>query len=343
MHSVPVVRLRRVRIDSPGWTRRRAGSGFSYLDVDRVTRIDDPVHLDRIVALAIPPAWQDVWISPWPNGHIQAAGLDDAQRRQYLYHEQWRRRRDRLKHEHVLDVARRLPAARRSVRRDLALPGFPRAKALALAFRLLDLAYFRAGGEGYAQKNGSYGLATLRREHVRVRGERTFFSYTAKGSIEREVELTDRPTATVVRHLLERPEGTGEELLAYQVEDGSWRDVTSSEINAYLKEISGAEITAKDFRTWNATVLMAAKLAEAPPPTSRTARKKIVTAAYKEVSEQLGNTPAVCKASYVDPRVVDHYEHGETVAHALEAAEEADADRDVQRVLEQAVCQLLSA
>ena len=194
-----------------------------------------------------------------------------------------------------------------------------------------------------AEENGAYGLATLRREHVRVRGERTFFSYTAKGGIEREVELTDRPTATVVRQLLERPEGTGEELLAYQVEDGTWRNVTSTEINAYLKEISGAEITAKDFRTWNATVLMAAKLAEAPRPTSRTARKKIVNAAYKEVSEQLGNTPAVCKASYVDPRVVDRYEHGETVAAVLGKAEDAQADRDVQRVLEQAVCQLLSA
>jgi DNA topoisomerase IB len=214
---------------------------------------------------------------------------------------------------------------------------------LAAAIRLLDLGAFRIGSEQYAEENGTYGLATLRREHVRVRGERTFFSYTAKGGIEREVELTDRPTATVVRQLLERPQGTGEELLAYQVEDGTWRDVTSSEINAYLKEISGAEITAKDFRTWNATVLMAAKLAEARPPTSRTARKKIVNAAYREVSEQLGNTPAVCKASYVDPRVVDRFEHGETVAAALADAEDAEADRDVQRVLEQAVCRMLSA
>jgi DNA topoisomerase IB len=146
-----------------------------------------------------------------------------------------------------------------------------------------------------------------------------------------------------VRQLLQRPEGTGEELLAYQVEDGTWRDVTSSEINAYLKEISGAEITAKDFRTWNATVLMAARLAEAAPPRSRTARKKVVSSAYKQVSEQLGNTPAVCKASYVDPRVVDRFENGETVADALRAAADADADRDAQRVLEQAVCRLLSA
>src|SRR4051794_40229322 len=162
-----MVRLRRVRIDGPGWTRRRAGRGFVYLDTDRA-RITEDEHLDRIVSLAIPPAWRDVWISPWPNGHIQAAGLDAAGRRQYLYHVQWRKRRDRLKHDHVLDVARRLPAARRHVRRGLALEGMPRERALALAFRLLDLACLRIGGEGYAAKHGSYGLATLLREHVEV-------------------------------------------------------------------------------------------------------------------------------------------------------------------------------
>lgn len=328
-------------MNGPGYRRRRAGRGFAYHDEDGALIRDD--RLDRIRGLAIPPAWKDVWICPWPNGHIQATGFDAAGRRQYRYHDQWRARRDAEKHERVLEIAHQLPDVRDEVVAALRTRGLNRERVLATAVRLLDLAAFRVGSEQYAEENGTYGLATLRREHVRVRGERTFFSYTAKGGIEREVELTDRPTATVVRQLLERPEGTGEELLAYQVEDGSWRDVTSAEINAFLKEISGAEITAKDFRTWNATVLMAAALAEAPPPTSKTARKRIVSAAYKQVSEQLGNTPAVCKASYVDPRVVDHYEHGETVAHALEAADEADADRDVQRVLEQAVCQLLSA
>lgn len=328
-------------MNGPGYRRRRAGRGFAYHDADGALIRDE--RLDRIRELVIPPAWKDVWICPWPNGHIQATGVDAAGRRQYRYHDQWRARRDAEKHERVLEIAHQLPDVRDEVVAALRTRGLNRERVLATAIRLLDLAAFRVGSEQYAEENGTYGLATLRREHVRVRGERTFFSYTAKGGIEREVELTDRPTATVVRQLLERPEGTGEELLAYQVEDGSWRDVTSSEINAFLKEISGAEITAKDFRTWNATVLMAAALAEAPPPRSRTARKKIVSAAYKQVSEQLGNTPAVCKASYVDPRVVDHYEHGETVAHALAAADEADADRDVQRVLEQAVCQLLSA
>lgn len=335
------MRLRRSDVNAPGYRRRRAGRGFAYYDTDGVLIKDD--RLDRIRGLAIPPAWKDVWICPWPNGHIQATGLDAAGRRQYRYHDQWRARRDAEKHERVLEIARQLPDVRDEVVAALRTRGLNRERVLATAIRLLDLAAFRVGSEQYAEENGTYGLATLRREHVRVRGERTFFSYTAKGGLEREVELTDRPTATVVRQLLERPEGTGEELLAYQVEDGTWRDVTSAEINAFLKEISGAEITAKDFRTWNATVLMAAKLAEAPPPRSRTARKRVVSAAYREVSEQLGNTPAVCKASYVDPRVVDRFEHGETVAHALRAADQADADRDTQKVLEEAVCQLLSA
>ena len=333
------MRLRRSDVNGRGWTRRRAGRGFAYYDEDGVLIKDD--RLDRLRSLAIPPAWKDVWICPWPNGHIQATGVDAAGRRQYRYHDQWRARRDAEKHERVLEIASQLPDVRDEVVDALQGRGLNRERVLACAIRLLDLGAFRVGSEQYAEDNGTFGLATLRREHVSVRGERTFYSYTAKGGLEREVEITDKPTADVVRALLKRPEGTGEELLAYQLDDGSWHDVTSGEINAYLKEISGAEITAKDFRTWTATVLMAAQLAEAPPPRSRTGRKKVVSTAYKAVSEQLGNTPAVCKASYVDPRVVDRYEHGETVAPALREAAEADNDRDAQRVLEAAVCQLL--
>ena len=340
VHS-PVVRLRRSDVHGPGYRRRRAGRGFAYFDSDGTLIKDE--RLDRLRGLVIPPAWRDVWICPWPNGHIQATGVDAAGRRQYRYHDAWRARRDSEKHERVLTIARQLPDVRDAVNAAIRTRGLNRERVLATAIRLLDLGAFRVGSEQYAEENGTFGLATLRRDHVHVRGERTFFSYTAKGSIEREVEITDRPTATVVRQLLERPADAGEDLLAYQTDDGSWRDVTSSEINAYLKEISEAEITAKDFRTWSATVLMAAALAEAPPPASKTARKKVVNAAYKQVSEQLGNTPAVCKASYVDPRVVDRFEHGETVAHALRDADEADADRDTQKVLESAVCQLLSA
>ena len=335
------MRLRRSDVNGPGYRRRRAGRGFAYYDVDGALIKDD--RLDRIRALAIPPAWRDVWICPFPNGHIQATGVDAAGRRQYRYHDAWRARRDAEKHERVLEIAAQLPDVRDAVAAALRTRGLNRERVLATAIRLLDLGAFRVGSEQYAEANGTYGLATLRREHVHVRGERTFFSYVAKGGIEREVEITDRPTATVVRQLLERPADAGEDLLAYQGEDGVWRDVTSDEINLHLKEISGAEITAKDFRTWTATVMMAAALAEFPPPASRTARKKLVKVAYTRVSEQLGNTPAVCKASYVDPRVVDRFENGETVAEALSRAGEADDDREAQRVLEAAVCSLLSA
>ena len=328
-------------MNGPGYRRRRAGRGFAYYDLDGSLIKDDRV--DRIRGLAIPPAWKDVWICPWPNGHIQATGVDAAGRRQYRYHDQWRARRDAEKHQRVLEIAHQLPDVRDAVVAAIRTRGLNRERVLATAIRLLDLGTFRIGSEQYEEENGTFGLATLKRDHVSVRGERTFFSYTAKGGIEREVEITDRPTATVVRQLLERPADAGEDLLAYQLDDGTWRDVVSSEINAYLKEISGAEISAKDFRTWNATVLMAATLAESPPPKSKTARKKTIRAAYVRVSEQLGNTPAVCKASYVDPRVVDRFEHGETVAAALQDAAAAEGDRDAQRALELAVCQMLSA
>jgi DNA topoisomerase I len=327
-------------VHGPGYRRRRAGRGFAYYDDDGALIRDD--RLDRIRSLAIPPAWKDVWICPWPNGHIQATGIDAAGRRQYRYHDEWRARRDQEKHERVLQIAHQLPDVRDAVTAALRTRGLNRERVLACALRLLDLGTFRIGSEEYAEENGTYGLATLRREHVTVRGEKTFFRYTAKGGIEREVEIKDQPTATVVRQLLQRPDDTGEDLLAYETDDG-WRDVTSDEINAFLKEVSGAEITAKDFRTWNATVLMAATLAETPAPRSKTARNKAIRAAYGRVSEVLGNTPAVAKASYVDPRVVDRFENGETVAGVLRELADADGTRDTQRVLEQAVCRLLSA
>ena len=231
------MRLRRSDVNGPGYRRRRAGRGFAYYDTDGGLIKDD--RLDRIRGLAIPPAWRDVWICPWPNGHIQATGVDAAGRRQYRYHDAWRARRDAEKHERVLEIARQLPDVRDAVVAAIRTRGLNRGRVLATAVRLLDLGAFRVGSEQYAEENGTFGLATLRRDHVHVRGERTFFSYTAKGGIEREVELTDRPTATVVRQLLERPEDAGEDLLAYQLDDGTWRDVTSDEINAFLKEISG--------------------------------------------------------------------------------------------------------
>lgn len=313
-----MVRLRRVRVDAPGWTRRRAGSGFVYLDLERV-RITDDEHLKRITSLAIPPAWREVWICPLPNGHIQAAGLDDARRRQYLYHQQWRARRDRLKHDHVLDVGARLPAARRRVRRDLALEGFPRDKALALAFRLLDLAYLRVGGEGYALRHGSYGLATLLREHVHVLPPatpddpgRVHLRFPAKSGQVRDTVVEDDDVARLVRTLVRRRDD-GPELLAWQ-DDAGWHDVTSADVAAYVKARLGDDATPKDFRTWHATVMAARALAAAgPAPASQRARRQVVTQVVKDVAEELGNTPAVCRASYIDPRVIDLWERGETI------------------------------
>lgn len=306
-----MVRLRRVRIDSPGWSRRRAGRGFVYLDVSR-ERIADEDELERIVSLAIPPAWREVWISPWPNGHIQAAGLDDAARRQYVYHQQWRVRRDRLKHDRVLEIAARLPAARRRVRRDLQLEGMPREKVLALAFRLLDLAYLRVGGEGYAARHGSYGLATLLRSHVSASDDRVHLRFPAKSGQIRDTDVEDDDVATVIRSLKRRSDD-GDELLAWR-EGDTWHDVTSVDVGAYIKELLGPDATPKDFRTWHATVLAARGLADAgPAPSSERARRRVVTQVVRDVADELGNTPAVCRASYIDPRVIDLWEHGQAI------------------------------
>jgi DNA topoisomerase IB len=305
-----MTRLRTVSPDQPGISRRRSGRGFSYRDADgRPVSAQDR---ERIAALAIPPAWRDVWICPAANGHIQAVGTDDAGRRQYLYHPDWRKKRDELKFQHVLEVAHRLPAARRVVTRHLGLPGLPRDRTLAAAFRLLDLGLFRIGGETYAEENDSYGLATLRRRHVRVSGSTMSFRYPAKSGRRREVDVTDEASARVVQELLAR-RGGGAELLAYQA-GGQWRDVSSSDINDYVKERLGPDVSAKDFRTWHATVLAAAELAKrSNGADSRTAQERAVREMVKAVAEQLGNTPAIARKSYVAPQIVAEFQDGNTV------------------------------
>lgn len=304
-------RLRRVRSGDPGWSRRAAGRGFVYLD-ETGRRITDPEAIARCRDLVIPPAWRDVWICPAANGHIQAMGTDDAGRRQYLYHPQWRARRDRLKHDHVVRLARRLPAARRRVADDLARPELDRAKVLALAFRLLDEAYFRAGGEAYAQENGSFGLATLRREHVRVADDGVWFAYPAKSGQWREAQVRDADVRDVVRDLLGRDDDQPE-LLAWRNGDGGWHDVTTADVLEDVKARLGPEARPKDFRTWHATVLAAAALAQHEVPRSERARRRVVAQAVREVAEELGNTPAVCRASYIDPRVIDLWERGQSI------------------------------
>jgi DNA topoisomerase I len=253
-----------------------------------------------------------VWISADPLGHIQAVGTDAAGRRQYLYHEQWRTHRDRVKHQHALELGAALPAMRRRWRRHLRRPDVDRDRVLAAAATLLDLGLFRIGGEQYAGENGSYGLATLRRAHVHIRGGALVFDYTAKGGLRRVESVDDAEVRAVVESLRRRRDDNAE-LLAYRA-NGGWCDVSSADVNDYLRETSTVDVTAKDFRTWHATVLMAAALAEhAPPPKAVTARRRLVNAAFREVSDALGNTPAVCRKSYVDPKVVDLFHAGVTM------------------------------
>lgn len=337
-----MVRLRRVSPDGPGFSRARSGKGWSYRDT-RGARITDRKVVDRIAHLAIPPAYRDVWISPHPNGHIQAVGTDDKGRRQYRYHPDWRTERDREKHDRILFVARQLPEARQTVREHLSLPGMPRDRTLATAFRLLELGFFRIGGEVYEKENGSFGLATLRKEHVRVgRGGEVQFRYAAKHHIERDIVLHDRAVRDVVS-TLRRRRGGGEELLAWR-ENGRWYDVSSSDINAYLHDVVGEGVTAKDFRTWHATVIAAAALAARyEEGSSETARKRQVVAAMKEVAGHLGNTPTVARNSYVDPRLVDRFNDGLTIGTeqlAVDQDSEAWDDRAHQR-LEESVLRLI--
>ena len=333
-------RLRRVSPRDPGWTRRRAGKGFVYLDEfgNRLAAED----MQRCKLLVIPPAWEQVWICPVPNGHLQAVGTDDAGRRQYLYHEQWRLLRDRLKHDKVLEVAAQLPAARRAVARDLQLPGMPYERALGTAFRLLDLGFFRIGGEAYAESNNSYGLATIHKEHVSIEDGSVIFNYEAKSGQERYIALADDLVRRAVRDLLARRSG-GPELLAYK--DGRrWRDVSSTDINDYVKAQVGDEMSAKDFRTWHGTVIAAVVLAEANESAKTiTARKRAVSAAMKEVAGYLGNTPAVARASYVDPRVIDLFNDGATISPALAATDDDLSDGTTHGKIERAVLNLLEA
>jgi len=304
-------RLRRSDPAGPGLRRRRAGRGFVYVD-ENGRRVTDAATLDRIRALAVPPAWEDVWICSYPGGHIQAVGTDARGRRQYRYHDEWRARRDRDKFDHVLDVARALPGLRAACSARMAGGDLDRDRVLSAAVRLLDIGFFRIGGEEYAETNGSYGLATLLRVHARVRGDLVVFDYPAKSGRERIQSVADPDVCEIVT-ALKRRRGGGPELLAYK-QDGRWRDVTSSDINAYLKELSGIDITAKDFRTWNATVLAALALAVSwRAQASPRMQERAIRRAVCEASDYLGNTPAVCRTSYIDPRVIDLYRDGITV------------------------------
>jgi DNA topoisomerase-1 len=334
-------RLKRVDTSEPGLTRVRRGRGFAYRDPSG-RPITDHEELGRIRQLAIPPAWKDVWICSYPNGHLQAVGTDAAGRKQYLYHPAWRERRDQAKFQHMVEFGRALPALREVASRHLDLEGFPRQRVLACAVRLLDIGFFRVGSEDYAGHNGTYGLATMQKGHVSLDGDMITFDYVSKGGKRRIQSVADPEAAGVVRGL-KRRRGGGPELLAYR-DHRRWRDVRSEDINDYIKEITGDEFTAKDFRTWNATVLAAVSLAlAADHGRSKTSRKRTMAAAVRQVAEFLGNTPAVCRSSYIDPRVFDRFRGGITIRQATGEVEAVDPETmpAVQGKVEEAVLDLL--
>jgi DNA topoisomerase I len=319
-----VSRLRRADPCEPGIRRRGRGRGFEYVDDATGERVDEIEVLERIRELAIPPAWTDVWICPYPNGHIQAIGTDAAGRKQYRYHERWRQRRDQEKYDKMLDFARALPKLRRTATKHLRQDELTRERVLACAVRLLDRGFFRIGGEEYAEENDSYGLATMQKRHVRLGDDGLItFDYPAKNGKRRIQSLVDPEVYDVVAELKARRDGP--ELLAYR-NDGSWLDVRSPDINEYIKAATGGDFTAKDFRTWSGTVLAAVALAvSGRAAASKTARKLAISRAVHEVAHYLGNTPAVCRASYIDPRVFDRYQAGVTIGGVIDELGDTEA------------------
>ncbi len=338
-----MTRLRRSDCSGPGITRRGRGRGFEYLDEDG-RRVDDPDVVARIRELGIPPAWKDVWICSSPTGHLQATGTDAAGRKQYLYHEQWRVRRDAEKFTEMARFAHALPDLREHVQADIDGDGFTRARVLACAVRLLDRGFFRIGSEEYTVENESFGLATMLKSHVTIGADGAMeFDYPAKSG-QRRVQAVVDPQAGEIVAGLKRRRGGSDDLLAFK--DGRrWRDVRSDDINAYIKEATGDDFSAKDFRTWNATVLAAVALSVSGAVAgSVSGRKRAIARAVKEVAHYLGNTPAVCRASYIDPRVFDAYRGGLVIGRPLrEAAEVETGELPIhQRAVEEAVLDLIA-
>ncbi|MCU1351171.1 MAG: topoisomerase [Acidimicrobiales bacterium] len=324
--------LRYVSDEEPGFRRRRRGKGFSYLDAAG-TAVTNPDHRARITALAIPPAWTDVWICPRADGHIQATGRDAKNRKQYRYHDRWREVRDADKFDQLAAFGAGLPRLRRALEVDLDRDGLPREKVLALVVRLLDETMIRIGNDAYAADNESYGLTTLLPEHVDVDGERVVFDFVGKAGLAHEIRLHDREVARLVHQVSELG---GQELFAYQ-SNGQTVDVTSTDVNQYLAETAGPGITAKDFRTWGGTVVATAALGLGTPPEDEAAAEKAVLAAYDVAAQVLGNTRAVCRDCYVHPVVPDSYRTGrlhEAQRRARRTAELSRTERTVLKLLD---------
>ena len=302
----------------PGITRRRSGRGFSYRDPDGAL-IRDREQLARIRALAIPPAWTDVWICPWPNGHLQASGRDARGRKQYRYHPRWSERRGTDKFDRMLAFAKALPRIRERCDADLELRGLPREKVLAGIVRLLESTLIRVGNDEYARLNRSFGLTTLRDRHAAIEGISIRFRFTGKSGLRHEVGLRDRRLARLVRRCQELP---GQELFQYVDEEGEVRDVASDDVNGYIREASGGDFTAKDFRTWAGTVLAYRALRALQPGDGDRAAQRNVVQAIRQTADRLGNTPAVARGSYVHPAVLEAYLDGAIPGALVEAAED---------------------
>jgi DNA topoisomerase IB len=310
-----------------------------YLD-QHGERLPEPA-VERIRSLVIPPAWTDVWVTPYANGHLQAVGTDAAGRRQYLYHPDWRTRRDAEKFDRVLVFGEALMKARERVLVDLGSDGMPLERACACAVRLLDIGYFRIGNDVYADTNGSFGLTTLQRQHVRRHQDRLVFSFTGKSGVAHRIEIDDAMVTEAIE-VMRRRRSSDHSLLAYQL-GRRWRAMLPALVNDYVREVTGVDATAKDFRTWHATVLgaaaLAARLEEAGGQASRTRGKRIIAASMKEVSEFLGNTPTLARKSYVDPRVVSAFEEGRTIGPAVRRSYDSTDERQV--ALERATLRLI--
>jgi DNA topoisomerase-1 len=319
--------LRYVSDEQPGITRRRAGKGFSYR-MPKGGALRDAAALKRIRALAIPPAWTEVWICPHADGHIQATGRDQKGRKQYRYHAWWREVRDAAKYDHMVEFAHALPALRARVDADMRRPGLPREKVLATVVHLLETTLIRVGNDDYAKQNESYGLTTLQGEHVDVAGSELRFAFKGKSGKSWNLRVKDRRVARIVRACQDLP---GQELFQYRDADGEVRDVTSADVNGYLREIAGRDVTAKDFRTWAGTVLAALALREYQRVDSQAAAKRNVRQAIERVASRLGNTPTICRKCYVHPAILDSYLDG-TLALEVEAEAKAELQQEIGRL-----------
>jgi DNA topoisomerase-1 len=335
-------RLRRSDPGTPGYTRVPHGRGFAYLDAAGAPITDRPA-LARIRALAIPPAWRDVWICPDPLGHLQATGVDAAGRRQYLYHELWREQQDHLKFEHMEHFARALPRMRQALVEEMGDGHeLERARVLACAVRLLDVGMFRIGSDVYEKEDGHLGLSTIAKTNVKIAADGVVFDYIGKEGVRQRYTVRD-PHCVEIVSALKRRRGGGAHLLAFR-ERGIWRAVHAQLINEHLKALIGASFSAKNFRTWNGTVLAAVSLARnGEDALSQRARRRVITQAARDVAQVLGNTPAVARSSYIDPRVFDRYRSGWTIADELQRVDEREPnDEELRTEVEGAVLRLLT-